>query len=248
VKPVLAAIAIILAAASLDPAGAYEAISVTDGGAIAGTVTYRGLPPRRVRIDIRRDKKICGEAPHLSEDLVVGPKGGIENAIVAIPDVAKGESFKPETDVKFDQRGCVYQPHVLAFPAGSTVEVLNSDDLLHDLRTYSKLNPPLNLAQPKSVKSIKLVIEKSELIEVGCYIHSWMHAWWYVAANPYYAISAADGSFAIRNLPQGNYTVSVWHERLGRQEQPATVKSGATTNVDFVYGADSQPASPTLHR
>ncbi|MGO9606405.1 MAG: carboxypeptidase regulatory-like domain-containing protein [Candidatus Binataceae bacterium] len=249
-KLIVAAIAIILAAASLHPAGAYEAIAVTDGGAISGTVTYQGVAPRPARIDVTRDKKVCAGVPHLSEALVVGPNGGIKDAIVAIPDIAKGESLKAETNVKFDQRGCVYQPHVLAFPAGSTVEVLNSDNLLHDLRTYSNLNPPLNLAQPKSVKSIKLVIEKPELVRVGCYIHTWMQAWWYVAANPYYAVSAADGSFAIRNLPAGNYTVSVWQGKLGRQEQPVTVKPGATTNVNFVYGANPQPAgdAATLHR
>jgi plastocyanin len=237
-KQVVAAIAIILAAASLHPARAYEAIAVTDGGAISGAVTYQGVAPRPARIDIARDKEVCGGVPHLSEELVVGPNGGIKDAIVAIPDIAKGESLKAETNVKFDQRSCVYQPHVLAFPAGSTVEVLNSDNLLHDLRTYSKLNPPLNLAQSKSVKSIKLVIEKPELVKVGCYIHSWMQAWWYVAGNPYYAVSAADGSFAIRNLPAGNYTVSVWQEKLGRQNQSVAVKPGATTSVNFVYGAN----------
>jgi plastocyanin len=237
-KQVVAAISIILAAASLHPADAYEAIAVTHGGAISGTVLYQGVAPRPVRIDITRDKEVCGGVPHLSEELVVGPNRGIKDAIVVIPDIAKGESLKAETNVKFDQRSCVYQPHVLAFPAGSTVEVLNSDYLLHDLRTYSKLNPPLNLAQSKSVKSIKLVIEKPELVKVGCYIHSWMQAWWYVAANPYYAVSAADGSFTIRNLPAGNYTISVWQEKLGRQNQSVTVRPGATTNLNFVYRAN----------
>lgn len=237
-KQVVAAIATILAAASLHLARAYEVIAVTNGGAISGTVRYQGVAPKPARIDITRDKEMCGRVPHMSEELVVGPDGGIKNAIVAIPDIANGESMKAETNVKFDQRTCIYQPHVLVFPAGSTVEVLNSDNLLHDLRTYSKLNPPLNLAQPNSMKSIKLVIKKPELVKVGCYIHSWMQAWWYVAGNPYYAVSAADGSFAIRNLPAGKYTVSVWQEKLGRENQSVTVKPGTTTKVSFVYSAN----------
>jgi plastocyanin len=231
---------LVLASASFDRGFAYEAIAVKDGGTISGVVRFDGTPPAPSKLDISRDKEVCGATPHFGEELIVGRGGGIKNAVVSISSIAQGEPAKPET-VKFDQRGCIYEPHVLAFPSGSTVEVLNPDGISHDLRTYSKTNPPLNLVQPKFVKSIKVTVDKPELIRVACYMHPWMRAWWFVAGNPYYAVTASDGNFTIKNVPAGTYEVSVWQERLGEQKQSVTVKPGGTSTANFVL--KSAPAS-----
>ncbi len=232
-KHFAAAVALALALAPAVPASAYEAVPVPNGGTIAGAVTYEGIAPKPAPLKITRDQKVCAAAPHLSQELEVGAKGGIRGAIVSIPGIEKGIALKPESAVTFDQRGCMFEPHVLAFPAGSTVKVLNSDDIMHDLRTFSTANPPLNLVQPANVKSIEVKIDKPELIKAGCYMHPWMTAWWYAATNPYYAVTDADGKFEIRDVPPGTYTVRLWQEKLGERTRTVTVKAGQTATVNF---------------
>jgi plastocyanin len=240
---IAAAVAIMLACAPACRASAYEAIAVPNGGTIAGTVTYDGVAPKPALLNITRDTKVCAAAPHLSQELEVGADGGIRGAIVSIPGIAKGAALQPEKAVKFDQRECVFEPHVLAFSAGSTIEILNSDDIMHDLRTFSTANPPLNLIQPRTVKSIEVKIEKPETIKVGCYMHPWMSAWWYAAGNPYYAVTGTDGKFEIRDVPPGTYTLKLWQEKLGSRTRTVTVKAGQTATVDFKLKPGTQAAA-----
>ena len=112
--------------------------------------------------------------------------------VVYIAD-AKAEA-KPET-VDFDQKGCDYVPHVLAFPAGSTVKIKNDDGILHNIHTYSNDNPSINIAQPKFKKVVDVTVAKPELIKVDCDAHGWMHGWWFSASNPYYRGDRRQGQF-----------------------------------------------------
>ena len=208
---------------------AYQA-SADGGGTISGTVKYDGAAPAPKKVDVTKDKEVCGLKPHFDEELIVGSSGGIANAVVVLKD-AKGTA-KPET-VKFDQKGCDYQPHVLAFPAGSTVDIMNDDGILHNIHTYSKVNPPFNMAQPKFKKEIQKQVDKPEVIKVSCDAHGWMHGYWYVTDTPYYAVTDDNGNFTIKDVPPGNYTIEVWQEKLGTKDQKVDVKAGATATSDF---------------
>ncbi|HVN63157.1 MAG TPA: carboxypeptidase regulatory-like domain-containing protein, partial [Candidatus Binataceae bacterium] len=123
--------------------------------------------------------------------------------------------------------------HVLAFPAGSTVDIVNSDGILHNIHTYSTVNPAFNMAQPKFKKVIKKQIDKPEVFKVGCDAHGWMHGWWYVTDTPYFAVTDDSGNFSIKDVPPGDYTIEVWQEKLGTQDQKVSVKDGATATSDF---------------
>ena len=85
--------------------------------------------------------------------------------------------------VTLDQKGCEYRPHVLVFPTGSTVEIRNSDGILHNIHGYSEKNDPFNLAQPKFKRTLILKIEKPEIIPIKCDVHGWMSGWVFVAEN-----------------------------------------------------------------
>jgi plastocyanin len=236
IKPALA-VALALAWGS----GLTGALAFADGGSITGTVKLDGPAPTPKKVEISKDKEVCGLAPHFDESLVVGADGGVQFAIVTIQNAPK-TPVKPATDVKFDQKGCDYIPHVLAFPAGSTVQVTNSDGILHNIHTDSKVNAAVNFAQPKFKKVIQITEEKPELFKVNCDAHGWMHGWWYVADNPYYAVTDANGNFTINNVPPGDYTIQVWQEKLapvGKEvTQKVSVKAGApsSANVSLKQG------------
>ena len=73
------------------------------------------------------------------------------------------------------------------------------------------------------------------MIRVKCNIHSWMHAFIGVLNHPYFAVSGKDGSFEIKNLPPGTYTIAVWQEKLGTQEQQITVTPLGNTEANFTF-------------
>jgi plastocyanin len=233
----LALLAMMCAALSFSvSAFAYEAENVANGGTITGTVKYKGTPPKPKKIEITKDKDVCGLKPHFDQDIVVGKDDGIQYAVVTLA-IQKGAALKPEKEVTFDQKGCQYEPHVLAFPAGSTVQIVNSDGILHNIHTYSTKNPPFNMAQPKFKKVIHVTEKEPELVKVTCDAHGWMSGWWYVAGDPYYAVTDENGNFTIKDVPPGDYTIEAWQEKLapaGKEvKQKVSVKAGQTSTVNF---------------
>jgi plastocyanin len=214
----------------------FRANAVEQGGAISGTIRYDGAPPKPVQLDVSKDRDVCGVRPLYDQSLLVGADGGIANAVVTIPDVAGGATLKPENNVRFDQKDCEYSPHVAVFPAGSTVEVINSDGILHNIHTESVANPVLDMAQPGFKKTIRVTIAKPEAIKVTCDAHNWMEGWWYATSNPYYAITDTHGRYTLNNVPPGTYELQLWQEALGVKTRQVTVKPGASTVADFTLG------------
>ena len=211
----------------------YAGATVIDGGTVNGIVKFNGVAPSPAPLEIGKDKDVCGAHPLFDQSLVVGPNGGILDAVVSITDIEKGEPLKPADAVIFDQKGCEYLPHVAAFPAGSTVKVLNSDGILHSVHTESTINPVVDMAQPGFKKSLSVTIAKPEVIHVTCDAHNWMEGWWYVTGNPYYAVTDAAGHYSIGNVPPGNYTLQVWQEKLGTMTRKVTIAVGKSVSADF---------------
>jgi plastocyanin len=231
--PVVAMAATLAGAVS---AAAYEAIAVTDGGTLSGTVKFQGTAPAPGKIAVSKDPEVCGKEK-TAPDLLVGPGGGIANVVVVVK-AAKGKKLEPAAaNPVFDQKACEFHPHVLAFPAGSTIDILNSDGILHNIHTTSSVNPSTNKAQPKFKKKMDLKVEKPEWpIKVVCDAHGWMSAWWISQEHPYYAVTDAAGAFSIADLPPGDYDVEVWHEKLGKQMNKVSIKPKADTKVAWTLG------------
>ena len=214
---------------------AYEAGDVKDGGTISGAVKFKGTAPAPKKLDVSKDKEVCAKTPKTDQSLIVSD-GNLVNAVVTITDIKKGKKMELKK-VTLDQKGCEYQPHVLAFPAGSTVEILNPDGILHNVHSYSKVNSPFNMAQPKFKKAMQVKIDKPEAIEVKCDVHGWMHGWLVATPNPYFAVTDKSGSFKLTDVPPGSYTVEVWHEKLGKATQKVTVKAKEDAKVNFEMAA-----------
>lgn len=225
---VLAGVLVALPVAGM---AAYEGGDVKDGGTISGTVKFKGTAPAPKKLDVNKDKEVCAKSPKTDPTLIVN-SGNLVNAVVTITDIKKGKKMEV-TKLTLDQNGCEYHPHVVAFPAGSTVEVLNPDGILHNVHSYSKVNSPFNMAQPKFKKSLQVKIEKSEAISVKCDVHGWMSGWLVATENPYFSVTDNSGSFKLADVPPGTYTVEVWHETLGKSSQKVTVKAKEEAKVNF---------------
>jgi plastocyanin len=210
---------------------AYEGGDVKDGGSISGTVKFKGTAPAPKKLDVGKDKEVCGKTAKTDPSLIVD-NGNLVNAVVTITDIKKGKKIELKK-VQLDQNGCEYHPHVLAFPAGSTIEVINPDGILHNVHSYSKVNTPFNQAQPKFKKTLEVKVEKPEAVEVKCDVHGWMHGWLVATETPYFAVTDKSGSFKLDNVPAGSYTVEVWHEKLGKSTQKVTVKAKEDAKVSF---------------
>lgn len=227
----LMVLALATAIGAASPARAYEAIEVSGGGSIAGTVKLEGTAPTPETFEVTKDTQACG-TEKTKTDLVVGADNGIQNVVVVVK-ADKGKALAvPSTPVTFDQKGCEYAPHVLAFPAGSTLEVLNPDGVLHNVHAMGSANPEKNVAMPKFKKKIEWKVEKPEWpIAVKCDAHPWMKAYWISMSHPYYAVTDAAGKFSIADLPAGDYEVEVWHETLGKTTEKVTVPAGGEATV-----------------
>ncbi|MGH7814619.1 MAG: carboxypeptidase regulatory-like domain-containing protein [Candidatus Binataceae bacterium] len=201
-------------------------------GTISGIVKYAAAAPKPKRIEITKDKDVCGRKPLFAQDLIVSKDGGIENAVVVLKG-AKGK-LKPGT-VTFDQKGCEYLPHVLAFEAGGTVNVVNPDGILHSIHAYSGETSLFNKAQPSFKHSIQEKVDKPGVLKITCDVHDWMIGWWYVTDTPHFAVTNAKGEFTIEDVPPGDYTIEAWQEKLGTREQKIDVKAGAATTTDFTF-------------
>jgi len=238
-KLVLSALAVVATAGLAGRAAAYEAIAVTDGGTLSGTVTIEGTAPPPAKIEVTKDPEVCGKESKekVNPSLLVGPGGGIQYVVVTVK-AAKGKKLEvPAEHPVFDQKTCEFHPHVLVFPAGSTIDVKNSDGILHNIHTTSTVNPSQNQAQPKFKPLIQIKVEKPETIAIKCDVHGWMSAYWVATDTPYVAVTDASGSFKIADLPPGDYDVELWQEKLGKVTQKASIKPKEETKVAWKMAA-----------
>jgi len=195
------------------------------GGAVEVTVTYMGAPVIE-KLKINKDTQQCGTEAEVDK-VVVGPNKGLANAVVSVP-TAKGAPRMVKATV--DQHGCKFVPHVTAMMPGE-LELKNSDGILHNIHTYSTVNPSINKAQPKFKKVMTEKLEKPEFVKLTCDVHSWMLGWVAVLPTPFFGVTDANGTAKIENVPAGKQSIEVWHETLGKQTREVEVKAGQVAKV-----------------
>ncbi len=220
------AVGVSLAAAST--ALGYEAGEVSVGGSISGTITFAGDAPAPKPIEVTKDVKVCAKTPKYDESLVVGENKGLKNVVVSLSNIARGKAFSKS--MPLDQKECVYTPHIVLTPAGSDLEILNNDGILHNIHTYSEANPAFNQAQPKFKKRLKKRFDYPEYVKVTCDAHNWMTGWIVVMDHPYYAVTDGEGHFSLSEVPSGEYEVKVWHETLGEATEKVSVEADSDVN------------------
>jgi plastocyanin len=218
------------------PATAPASIDIATAGNVSGKVTFEGTPPTPQPIKLSGDPYCqTANAGLTTETEVVGPGGAVQNVFVYVKDGLGDRTFAAPADpVVLDQKGCHYTPHVLGIQVGQPLQIVNSDATLHNVHGLAKANKEFNQGQPiQGMKMTHTFSTKEVMIPFKCDVHSWMNAWIGVLDHPYYSVTGADGTFSLKGLPPGTYTVEAWHERLGTQTQTVTV--GAKENKDIVF-------------
>ena len=217
----------------------YFKVDPETAGTVTGTILYKGKPPARKAIDMS-EEPACVEAHKgkaYNESLVVNRKGDLANAFIYIKSGLEGKTFAvPADPVTIDQKGCWFRPRVLGIQTGQTLKVVNSDPVTHNIHPMAQVNREWNHSQGADDPPMARRFLKPEImIPVKCNIHSWMHAFIGVLDHPYFAVSKDDGTFEIKNLPPGTYTLAVWTETLGTQERQLTVAPHSNAEANFTF-------------
>jgi hypothetical protein len=211
---------------------------------ISGTVRFKGTPPKPVPINMAGHDPKCAamhkDNPLLTSDVVVGPKGGLKNVFVRI---ARGlESYEfitPKKPVLLDQKGCIFVPRVFGVMVDQPMVIRNSDPTVHNVHMMCKENEEINFIQPrKGQQSKKRLSEAEGPFLIKCDIHPWMKSWCTVMEHPFFAVSGADGAFALKGLPPGTHTLAAWHEKYGEQTFRLKIadKENKTQDITFPAG------------
>jgi len=202
---------------------------------IKGNIRYVGAPIEKKKTPVTIDQYICGKEKE-PEDLLLSSNNGIRNAVVSLQNIPPGAKRNWNFPAaQMDQKQCSFSPRVVIVPVGGMVEFLNSDRLLHNVRSAGKENPPFNRAQPHA-RSIAFAFKQPELLRVDCDLHSWMRGWVVVADHPFYAVTNEQGEFVLENVPRGKYTLQVWQESLGNVSQEVVVGDKGITTVSVAMG------------
>ena len=212
-------------------------------GTITGSVKLSGTAPHMRGIDMSKDP-YCSKAhegnPAKMENVVAGSSGGLENVVLYLSEGMSGNeaSTAPSSEPVFDQKGCMYVPHVLAMDVNQKFKVTTSDQTAHNIHPMpapGSGNIGWNKSQPPGAPPIETSWKAEEVaIPVKCNIHPWMHGWHVVVKGPY-ATTDSNGSYTIKNVPPGSYTVTAWQEEYGKQTQKVTVASGKPATADFTF-------------
>jgi plastocyanin len=215
------------------------AIDPATAGSISGVVHFSGKAPERIKIDMSADPACAlSDTPNYTEQYVISD-GKLADVFVYVKSGISAWSAPVDAPpVVMDQKGCRYVPHVIGVQQGGKVEYRNSDPATHNVHTLPQdaANHSVDVSEMPGGEPQTETFRSPELmIPVRCNNHPWMQAFINVAPNGFFAVTGADGSFTLRGLPPGTYTVAAVHEKLGEQDLQVTVPAKSTAKADFTY-------------
>jgi len=211
-----------------------------NGATLTGKVAYTGQAPARKPIDMSANpqcERTHKDHPLVAEDIVVNPNGTLRNVFVWIKSGVPAANWAvPAAPVAIDQKYCTYQPHVIGAMTGQNIQISNDDPVNHNIHPVPRINEEWNDTQsPGEAPKLRSFPKQEIMIPVKCNVHPWMRSYIGVVSHPFFAVTGDDGSFTIKGLPPGTYTIQTWHEKFGVQEQQVTVGAKESKTVDFSY-------------
>jgi hypothetical protein len=200
-------------------------------GSVKGTVLFEGEAPTQPTLQRDADPK-CSKGR--ADEAIVVTKGKLRDVLVRVKNGTTGTHAAPTTPVLIDQKDCMYSPRVVGIVAGQKLQVRNSDNTFHNVWGVVKNKDLFN--KPQAPKAADLTLDPSaakadDVVELKCGAHGWMHAYVAVQDNPFFAVTSADGSFEIKGLPQGTYTLEAWHPELGTKTMKVVIGKAKRADV-----------------
>ncbi|HLG58951.1 MAG TPA: carboxypeptidase regulatory-like domain-containing protein [Vicinamibacterales bacterium] len=205
-------------------------------GAISGAIELEGTPPANPPINMGSDPYCMKQGAAVTPTFVVSGDG-LQNVFIYVKDGLGNLKFPvPATAVTLDQKGCAYTPRVFGIQVGQSLDIVNSDETLHNIHALPMANREFNRGQAlQGMKYTTVFTTPEVMLPFKCDVHKWMNAWVGVVDHPFYAVSGAGGRFEIKGLPPGTYTIEAWHEKLGTQTQMVTVGAKEAKAISFTF-------------
>ena len=224
-------------ATSTTPAPVTNPVDPATAGSVSGTVTLKGTAPASQPINMSSDPYCVDQGGGQTQTVVVGDGNALQNVFVYVKDGLGTLKFPvPQTAVVLDQQKCTYAPRVFGIQAGQTLEIVNSDNTLHNIHAMPQANREFNRGQAlQGMKHTHVFSVAEVMVPFKCDVHKWMNAWVGVLDHPFYGVTGAAGSFDLKGLPPGTYTIEAWHEKLGTQTQTVTIGAKEAKTVAFTF-------------
>lgn len=221
-------------------AGFAAVLQFATAGNITGKVTLNGAPPAEKEITPLKEDATCGKLTSgtpMTKFFVVGANKELADVVVVLKGIEGKSAGAAAAPVVLDQKGCQYEPQIFAVQTGQKITVKNSDPVMHNVHTVPVVagNTEENKGQMAGAPDLTFSIAKAEnFLKFKCDVHPWMFAWVTVVDHPYYAVTAKDGSFTIKDVPPGKYKIAALHRKAaptGVEKEVEVTADGA--KVDF---------------
>lgn len=211
-------------------------------GSVKGTVIFEGEAPDRVKQ--RRDTDpYCAKIEAVSDDVIV-TRGKLKDVLVRVRNGSlPGAAPRTPPPALIDQKACTYLPRVVGLVTGQKLVVRNSDGTFHNVHGTIAGKPAWN--RPAAPRDPDLTLDGSpragDVIEVACDVHPWMRAYAVVQDHAAFAVTGEDGTFELRGLLPGTYTLEAWHPTLGARTLAIVIGKGpkAAVTARFSYRSDA---------
>lgn len=213
----------------------YRPAALAASGTVAGAVTVQTAGPDSVA-PVTRDASVCGDSARVTRSAAPGSTlGGV---LVWVSGIGAGKPLPETRRDQFTLENCEFQPRVLAVISGTTINVMSRDRVTMTTRFYREgAGQPveeIHTVDAGQVVPSEKIASTPGIVEARSVQHPWVRGYIAVFDHPYFAVTDADGVFAIERLPAGTYTMKVWHEKLDKpQEQRVVVVAGGRAQLDL---------------
>ena len=194
----------------------------------------------------------AGEVQGLITDASGKP---VANAVIALygGDAATSASVTAPATAAMDQRDRQFAPHVLVVQRGTDVRFPNSDDIRHQVYSFSPAKT-FSLPLYHGVPANPLRFDQAGEVVLGCNIHDRMLGYIYVVETPWFGKSDAAGAVRIGKVPAGSYRARLWYPGLAPTVQPiekavqVTATGGVSVGFDNAVAELLPESQPTTTR